>query len=90
MPTSCPSPPPSWKSEVAPLIEKYCFGCHGPGGVETPKENFTTYQDVAMRHVDIAFQLGDCAMPQADAGQPTDSERATIFVWASLCRYPNN
>jgi hypothetical protein len=90
MPTSCPSPPPSWKNEVAPLIEKYCFGCHGPAGVETPKENFTTYEGVAMRHPDVAFVLGDCLMPLADAGQPTDSERATMFVWASLCRYPNN
>jgi hypothetical protein len=90
MPTSCPSPPPSWKTDVDPLIEKYCFGCHGPGGVETSKENFTTYQGVATKHIDVAFQLGDCAMPLADAGQPTDAERATIFVWASFCGAPNN
>ena len=31
-PSTCPTPPPSWKNEVEPLIAGFCEQCHGPGG----------------------------------------------------------
>ena len=90
IPDACPSSPPSWKGEVQPLVAKYCYGCHGMGGVGQSKEDFSTYQGVKKAGPTIASQVQQCLMPRPGAAQPTESERETLITWALVCRAPNN
>ena len=87
---TCPSPPPSYKADIQPIIEKHCYGCHGPGGVEVSSINLTTYAEVARRRSDIGFQITHCRMPQPDAGPLTLDEMKTFAEWLGPCSAPNN
>ena len=40
--TTCPNPATTW-AEVEPVIIKYCFQCHGEGGIEESMFDYTTY-----------------------------------------------
>ena len=31
-PSACPSPAPSYVSDVAPIVSSHCLQCHAPGG----------------------------------------------------------
>ncbi len=84
---TCPSPPPSFKSDVQPIIESRCYPCHGPGGVEVGTINLTSYHGVVSN--DVVGIVGQCMMPPPDAGQPTLEERKTLFEWIA-CSQPNN
>lgn len=75
-----------FRSGVAPLLERYCVDCHGPGFAEgglalhdidadlLVGEDFENWRLVEER---IAF--GE--MPPADADQPTASERQALLGW---------
>jgi hypothetical protein len=88
---TCPSAdggvPPSYQTDVQPIIASLCYGCHGPGGVEVSAVNLTTYHGVVTN--DVFGQLSECLMPLEDAGQPTPAERETLFEWIA-CGEPNN
>jgi hypothetical protein len=90
---TCPSPsadggaPPSYKTDVQPILASRCYECHGPGGIEFSSYNLTTYHGVVT--LDVVGQLSECLMPLADAGQPTPAERQTLFEWIA-CGEPNN
>jgi hypothetical protein len=49
----------------------------------------TNYSDVADWSALIATDIDDCAMPPADAGALTTSERMTVLGWLA-CGSPNN
>jgi uncharacterized membrane protein len=84
---TCPATPPSFQTDVQPIIQERCYGCHGPGGVEYPTFNLTSYRGVVSN--DVPGQVGECMMPPADAGQLTMAERTTLFEWIA-CVEPNN
>jgi hypothetical protein len=91
----CPdaSPQPSFKSDVRPLITKYCLACHGEGGVEVAMFNYTTYQGITLHVAQMVTQVYQCAMPPLDASpippMPTVAERETLLEWIA-CGAPNN
>jgi hypothetical protein len=87
---TCPSPPPSFKTQVQPIIESRCYGCHGPGGVEVASTNLTSYDQIVQKRGDILAQITSCKMPQADAGQLTVEELTTFVEWLGECSAPNN
>jgi hypothetical protein len=76
-PASCPSPPPSYKKEIAFVVANDCAGanCHAAGGAESVHD-FTTYEGV------FADPLG--------YPQPTATQRADLVAWASVCGAPDN
>jgi uncharacterized membrane protein len=86
---TCPATPPSYKTDVQPILENRCYGCHGPGGVEVSSINLTDYDDVLRLRGDIVSQVTSCKMPPPDAGQPTVDERTTVDEWIE-CNAPNN
>jgi hypothetical protein len=86
---TCPATPPSYKTDVQPILQNRCYGCHGPGGVEVASVNLTDYADVQRLRGDVVFQITTCVMPPADAGQPTAAERTTVDEWVQ-CNAPNN
>jgi hypothetical protein len=80
----CPASPPTYTADIQPIIASRCYGCHGPGGVETASTNLTTYANVVQN--DLVGQLGGCLMPPPDAGQLTPEERTTLFDWLECGR----
>jgi hypothetical protein len=92
--TNCPSPPPSWTTDVQPLVEKYCVTCHEPGGVGISSANLTTYADVFKNRTEMLTQVYQCLMPNVDASVPppalpTAAERQTLVQWV-VCGAPQN
>lgn len=86
---TCPTPQPSFKTDIQPLIEKRCYPCHGPGGIEVSQHNFTNYNDISADIGDIATQIGTCMMPEPDAA-PLTAEELTEFLQWIECNSPNN
>jgi len=94
-PSSCPTPPPSWKSQVQPFIQSYCTQCHGPGGIAAAQALLATYQDVKNNRTRAWQQVYSCLMPNAGATPapnafPTETERQMFVDWADVCNAPNN
>jgi hypothetical protein len=94
-PSTCPSPPPSWKTDVAPLFQAYCESCHGSGGVAAGQVPLATYQDVVNNRTRSWEQIANCSMPNTDASLPAMSfpsadERQTMVTWLDICNAPDN
>lgn len=91
--TSCPAAPPSWKNDVQPLIATYCLTCHGDGGIEQSRFDYTTYQGVYKARAAMVTQVYQCQMPPLDASPPspplTADQRETIVAWLA-CGAPQN
>jgi hypothetical protein len=89
LPTSCPDPPPSYASDIAPLLEQRCFPCHDSDGAAGPLLEYTSYDSVYQNRQAILSQVYGCRMPPPDAGQPTPSEREQLLDWL-VCHAPDN
>jgi hypothetical protein len=88
LPQVCPSPIPSYKTDVAPIIQAHCLKCHAPGGQEASKD-FTTYANVSAQKGPILTQFYSCRMPPEGEPRPTEPDRLTFLSWL-LCGSPNN
>ncbi|WP_197442859.1 DUF1592 domain-containing protein [Lignipirellula cremea] len=73
---------------VRPLLQKYCFDCHGPkkqegemrlDGLDPVIGSFNQQE----RWVDVGDKLKQGDMPPAKAPQPTVEELATLITWVS-------
>jgi hypothetical protein len=94
-PTTCPSPPPSWKGDVQALFEGYCYSCHGNGGPAAAQVPLATYSDVFDNRTRAWQQIANCSMPNTDASLPatsfpTAAQRQTMVTWLDICSAPNN
>src|SRR5918911_16984 len=85
---TCPSPAPSFASDVRPIINARCVTCHSPGGQEAVRD-YTTYSGVFAQRQPMLTQVYSCRMPPAGNPQPTTQERQTIISWL-VCGAPNN
>lgn len=79
-PASCPATEPSYATDVAPLLEKYCTTCHSANGSQ-PMDPLDTYTDVKQRSGEVKSQLAGCLMPPEGSTGPTDAEVETILAW---------
>jgi uncharacterized membrane protein len=79
-PASCPEGAPSYASDVAPLLQKYCTKCHAPGG-EQSSIPFDTLSGVQAYKAEMQHELGECEMPPAGDSQPSAAEREKILAW---------
>ncbi|MCL2449905.1 MAG: hypothetical protein FWD17_13245 [Polyangiaceae bacterium] len=90
LPSSCPSPMPSWSGQVETIVATACGSCHADGGIEQAAFDFSTYQGVFGNRGPILTQVYSCAMPPSDAGVTlTHPDRATLVAWL-WCKAPNN
>jgi len=88
LPQSCPTPMPSYKTDVQPIIQNHCLKCHSPGGQEASID-FTTYDHVRTQRGPILTQFYSCRMPPEGEPRPTEQERLTFLTWLQ-CGSPNN
>jgi hypothetical protein len=89
--TTCPNPATTW-AEVEPVIIKYCFQCHGEGGIEESMFDYTTYAGEYKNRSEMLTQVYQCQMPPYDASPPTEAfptaqDRQTIVAWL-VCGAP--
>ena len=84
---TCPSNPPSYASQIAPIIQSRCVACHSPGGMAP--SDFTSYATVSDQQSSIRGRVGDCTMPPMGSPQPTSTERTQLLEWLA-CGAPSN
>jgi hypothetical protein len=87
--SACPATPPSWESDVQPIVLAYCTQCHGKGGVEQPVFDSTTYQSVFVARSEIATVTVNCSMPPSGSSAPDAAQRQTLLSWIA-CGAPDN
>src|SRR5579871_5119397 len=73
-------------TKVRPLLERYCFGCHGPtkqrGSLDLSRDANVAAVASHFRHWEAALEkLQSMEMPPEDAPrQPEATERATVVA----------
>jgi hypothetical protein len=88
VPDACPSTVPSYRSDVVPIFEAKCNGCH-MGGEGGPWP-LTNYFDVLHWRAQVLSELARCTMPPSTSQiRVTEPERATLIAWL-VCGAPNN
>ena len=84
--TPCASAP-SYKTEIAPILNNACVICHGPDGTAGQDEN--TYADVQERFASMLSFVNSCMMPPLNGPQLTDAQRVALTAWMR-CGAPDN
>ncbi len=87
LPADCPSPAPTYTDDVAAIIEARCWECHGPGGAEQARHDFSTYDSVYAQRGSMLTQVYSCRMPPAEAAPLASDERAALLSWL-VCGAP--
>ena len=85
---SCPPTPPSYATDVSPIVFQYCESCHAPGKSQSGKP-LDTYASVTSLSAKVQSKVNDCSMPPSGSPQPTAAERDTLLGWLA-CGAPNN
>jgi hypothetical protein len=88
LPASCPTTVPSYQTDIAPILQSHCLGCHAPGGVEANKP-LDSYSAVYGERSPVLTQVYGCLMPPAGSPAPTAAERQLLLSWL-VCKSPNN
>jgi hypothetical protein len=83
-----PAGAPAFETKIKPLLNKYCYKCHGPQLKPKADLNLLKFQtDQALREnrrlsKEMLVKLHAREMPPADyADQPTPEERAALAQW---------
>lgn len=79
-PGSCPSTPPSYKTNVAPILQSRCTSCHSPTGSQSAQP-LDTYAGVKAESGQMKERVTNCTMPPAGSMQLTAEEANTILGW---------
>jgi hypothetical protein len=97
---SNPKSPPSFTSDVVPIIQARCTPCHVAGGISDKIYDFSTYAHVVNAQTSILNQLSLCAMPPIHGNtmygiEPgtvpgLSADQANTFVDWIECGAPNN
>jgi hypothetical protein len=86
----CPSTPPSWKTQVQPLVDTACSPCHFNGGSGTGN-GFDYSTSEGLRH-GLTTALTDvhaCVMPPSGAAPLSMADWETLLEWLG-CGAPDN
>lgn len=85
--TSCPTDVPSYKTDIAPIIQQACATCHSPDGSAGFSE--TTYADVYAQRSSMLSQVAICQMPPLNGPVMSDAQRVALTGWLE-CGAPDN
>lgn len=78
---ACPAAPPSYATDIAPLLAAKCTTCHRPGD-PSGAWPLDTYARVAGWDSAVFEQLERCSMPPRDSGiEMSSGERQRIADW---------
>jgi len=85
---SCPTTPPSYATDIAPVVQARCVVCHFPGTTIAPTD-LSSYAQLRRQGGTALGQIQSCNMPPPDAGPLSADERTTFVEWLR-CGAPNN
>jgi hypothetical protein len=87
--TKCPTPKPSYESDVIPILQARCYGCHSStdGGGPWP---LTTLVDIQDWKTQFIQDVESCSMPPVDAGAKLSSDESTTLLGWLVCGAPDN
>jgi hypothetical protein len=89
---SCPknaAGEPSYASDVAPILDDNCVGCHSPqGGYGFDLVTYSEVQTQALQG-DLITWISDCSMPPSTYPPLTTAQRQTLLDWLA-CGAPDN
>jgi len=85
LPTSCPSPAPTY-ADVQPIFAARCVVCHS--GTPNGPWPLTTYGHVATWRDSIRTVLATCAMPPVDSGLTLPPEEGALILDWIRCGMP--
>ena len=88
LPATCPSPAPSYRGTIDPILGAHCRACHAPGGQQSAIP-LTTHEQVFASRGAVLNQVYACKMPPAGSPGPTSAERADLLAWL-VCGAPDN
>src|SRR5215210_6033408 len=76
----------AFQPQVVPLLQRYCYDCHGPDLAEADLSlsSFSTWADVRKHPQswqNVGEMLSSGQMPPKHADQPSDAERARLQQW---------
>jgi mono/diheme cytochrome c family protein len=80
--TDCAAPFPKYTSDVAPILEDNCVGCHQPKG-QNPNPSLTSYKLVSALKTRVTLNslVAQCRMPPPPLDPLSDADRHTIACW---------
>jgi hypothetical protein len=98
-----PKSPPSYTSDISPVIQARCSPCHDPGGIAVaaaPQYDFSVYANVDNAETAILNELATCSMPpirgysafgiEAGTVPAISTEQVDTFVEWFECGAPDN
>ena len=83
----------AWHDHAQPVLENYCYDCHGDGLREGEIE-LDRYRSIADMRADrgvwkrIRDHVRHRLMPPIDEAQPTDAEREQLLAWIDKAVFP--
>ncbi len=86
--SACPDSAPSYASDVRPIIDDLCMGCHY-AGYHYSTQVLATYDNLHRSVSLIEKEVYGCDMPPSGEPQLTTEERQTLLEWL-VCGGPNN
>lgn len=88
--TTCPSPKPSYKKDVVPVLDAKCLSCHDGADAKGPWP-LNDVDEIVHWSGPFIQDITSCSMPPpADGGTPlTLEESATLLGWLA-CGAPDN
>lgn len=88
LPAACPTTPPSYAKDVAPVIQQACTPCHAAGGRESSRL-LVGYANAFANRGPVLNQVHACKMPPRDAPPLAAEGRKVLLEWL-VCGAPNN
>lgn len=85
---ACASAAPSYRGEVAAIIEQRCATCHYPNNLQSG-DVFADYEDVYGARQTVLTRVYGCVMPPDGAAPLTPEERRALLQWL-VCGAPDN
>jgi hypothetical protein len=86
--SGCPDSAPSYATEIRPLVDLRCIGCHYEGN-RNSKQVLETYEQLRASVSLIEKEVYHCEMPPSGEPPLSESERRTLLEWL-VCGAPNN
>jgi hypothetical protein len=88
LPAACPSVVPSYKDDVAFILDVHCNRCHAVDG-EAADRPLTDYVNVYRQRSAVLNQIYNCHMPPEPERPLTTEQRTKVLAWL-VCKAPNN
>jgi hypothetical protein len=85
---TCPTAPPSYQRDVAPIITRECAACHYPGST-IARGVYSTYAQLQAGRGSVLNEVFACKMPVAPVPPLSSDDRTTLLTWIE-CGGPNN